>query len=188
MTSRNSLRIRPPKPAPRVSRWEWLNKPIVLWLLSSVVLGFGTFIYGEVQANRQAALAKQLTIDKYNALIGVRLTFAMQRLFEFRKQETKAENIGGRKAELLEITRDLLNGAPATNLYPEYENVSIIGLTFQSYALAEQRDFSIPNFTSFASYENRILSAATPALVDEEAVRLLTFVRQFTAIQYPQSN
>ena len=91
----------------------------------------------------------------------------MQRLFEFRKQGTKAENMEWRKAELLAITRDLLNGAPATNLYPEFENVSIIGLTFQSYVLAEPRDFSLPNFTSFASYENRILSAASPALVDE---------------------
>ena len=58
MRPRNSLHIRPPKPAqPPVSRWEWLNKPIVLWVLSSLVLGLGSFVYGSWQANRQADLA-----------------------------------------------------------------------------------------------------------------------------------
>lgn len=121
MRSKNSLRIRPTK---SVSRWEVLNKPIVIWFLSSVALSAVSFSYGAVQTYRQARIQRDRAIDKVKSQIRIRFMFAFGTLTPYPDHGT----IENRKKLLTTALDRLVEGSPSTNLFPEYNNASILGL------------------------------------------------------------
>jgi len=164
----NSLRIRP-KSEPKPSRWAWLNTPFLLWFLSFVVLSLFTLFFTHWQAVESNFIAGM----RVESSILVRRTIAREDLLTFCSEKTTTDNISERKDTLKSIVNALINGTPATRLYPEFEGVSILGLLFQQRSLVERSlvegTIDIDGAVQFARLEGRVMNASNPVEVDQMA-------------------
>lgn len=177
------MRTRRRNPTPTLSKWDFLNKPFVLWLLSSVVLTVVPFAYAKCQADRQYEHAKVLKTENAEMTIVMRTTVFIQRLDEFHSGATNFPNLDERKEELHSILAEFINGSAATNLYPEYNNASIIGLHIQTADPENPpHDFSSPNFTGLVGNLGSIASTDSPEAIDQIANSMLKWAMAYLSM------
>jgi hypothetical protein len=107
--------------------WGVLNSSFVIFLLTSVVIGGGTFIYNQVHDNKTKEINKKLAAEKLNAEISARLANGRHYLNEV-LQEVDAGLYFVTKGQLYQDLIDTLNHNTRNSSYDDYSRKSLLSL------------------------------------------------------------
>lgn len=144
---RSQFADKDPKEPKRKRVMAFLNTPFFLWLLSTVVIGFGTFLYtrwenkreGERRKYEQQEIAKSAnaqTIHRLDAEISSRLT-------DFAAATNHAFKVSDRSSRLRKALAALDRPSESENpvsVFPEYANRSLRSLLWELLQLVPESE------------------------------------------------
>jgi len=130
--------LKPPVPQRRLERLvTFLNTPLGLWVLSSLVLAGLVAVYTNVQASVAGQRQKHLKIDQINSQLAVRLDYALSLLKKAHSANGEAVPNDATKETYLIVLRTFLDDDPETRLSPDFKDRSTLSLIYELKSLDE---------------------------------------------------
>ncbi|MEA2553047.1 MAG: hypothetical protein QOJ65_1223 [Fimbriimonadaceae bacterium] len=114
--------------------WGFLNSPLGIWLLSSVVLGSFSFLFSQWQASAATRARQSEQAVRIRTEIGYRMQDYASHIAEA-KEETNPT-----KRSALYESIDKIDYNPGFPLFPEYKDISIMALVLNLREIVPEND------------------------------------------------